>query len=370
MTSSTSLRLLAFMLLALQTLLAPVVHAASEAEVRLIYDNVRSKFPDFNVYCRMSDDERRQAAVQVTMALASTRKLSDPYGAGPQAGVLLRRDCGIEAAAMDPARMRWLVNAKPLSFDPLRDTLGTFTRVQSLANKVYAPEGSGPFPAVVISTTKGVSEHLRAHAKALIDAGFAVLVVDTFGPRGYKTGVNEPLPAEFAKDAYDALAHLLALPYIDKNRIFQTGYSYGGMAAALLASPEGAQEFKSQARFRATVANYGSCTIASPYAGGQSQATYMPMLSADSDRPILLLMAELDIETPPASCFPLLEQMKAAGKDVHWHIYPGTTHAWDKAENNGFVYRTTSGQTMSYRYDAGIARDATERMIAFFNRYR
>ncbi|MDP3419905.1 MAG: hypothetical protein Q8S10_03215, partial [Thiobacillus sp.] len=85
------------MLLALASLLAPA-HAASEAEVRLIYDNVRSKFPDLNVYCRMSEAERRQAAVQVTMALASTRKLSDPYGAGPLAGAMLRRDCGIEGA--------------------------------------------------------------------------------------------------------------------------------------------------------------------------------------------------------------------------------------------------------------------------------
>jgi dienelactone hydrolase len=223
---------------------------------------------------------------------------------------------------------------------------------------------------VVISTTKGVSEHLRAHARRLIDAGFAVLVVDTFGARGYKVGVNEPLPAEFAKDAYDALAHLLTLPYIDKNRIFQTGYSYGGMAAALLASPEGAQELKAKARFRATVANYAGCTIAAPYAGGQSKATYVPMLSADSDQPILMLMAELDIETPPSTCFPLLEEMKAKGKDVHWHIYPGTTHGWDKAENNGYVYRTTSGETMAYRYDANIAKDATERMIVFFDRYR
>lgn len=305
------------------------------------------------------------------MALASARKLSDPFGAGPQAGVLLRRDCGIEAAPLDPAKLRWLVNAKPLSFDPERATFGMFTRVQSMANKVYAPEGNGSFPAVVVNTTKGgLSEHLRVHARELIDAGFAVLLVDTFGPRGYKIGVNEPLPAEFAKDAYDALAHLLTLSYIDKDRIFQTGYSYGGMAAALLASPEGAQEFKSKARFRATVSNYGGCTIASPYAGGQAKATYVDMLSADSDRPILILMAELDIETPPKNCFPLLEQMKAAGKDVQWHIYPGTTHGWDKAENNGYVYRTISGESMTYRYDAGIARDATGRMISFFNRYR
>lgn len=343
-------------------------HAASETEVKLIYDGVHNKFPDLGTYCKLSDEERRKAVTQVTMALASTRKVEDPFGAGPQAGALLRQGCGIDTA-VDMSKVRWTVNAKPLAFDPERGNFGVFTSVQALANKVYAPEGNGPFPAVVVSQTKGMSEHLRVHAKELIDAGFAVLVVDTFGPRGYKAGVNEPLPAEFAKDAYDALAHLLALPYIDKSRIFQTGYSYGGMAAALLASPEGAKELKAQGRFRATVANYGACAMASPYAGGQSKASYMDMLSADSDRPILMLMGELDIETPPKTCFPLLEQMKAAGKDVHWHIYPNTTHGWDKAEHNGLVYRTNSGETMAYRYDAAVAKDASERMIAFFNRY-
>jgi dienelactone hydrolase len=94
------------------------------------------------------------------------------------------------------------------------------------------------------------------------------------------------------------------------------------------------------------------------------------MLTADSDRPILMLMAELDIEAPPQLCFPLLEQMKAAGKEVDWHIYPGTTHGWDKAENNGYVYRAADGRTMTYRYDAATTRNASERMISFFNGYR
>jgi dienelactone hydrolase len=61
--------------------------------------------------------------------------------------------------------------------------------------------------------------------------------------------------------------------------------------------------------------------------------------------------------------------MKAAGKDVYWHIYPKTTHGWDKAEHNGYVYRLY-GETMMYRYDEAVANDATGRMIAFFNRYQ
>jgi dienelactone hydrolase len=62
--------------------------------------------------------------------------------------------------------------------------------------------------------------------------------------------------------------------------------------------------------------------------------------------------------------------MKAAGKEVDWHIYPATTHGWDKAENNGYVYRAADGRTMTYRYDAQVSQDATQRMIAFFNRHR
>lgn len=344
--------------------------AADPAEVKAIVEAVRGKFPDLSQYCQRSDTERREIIISTTMALASSRKLSDPYGAGPAAGVQLRNECGIETTAFSPAQARWFANAPPLKFGTARGTVGPFTSPQDLANKIFAPEGKGPFPVVVIGQTKKVGPHLLVHARSLIEAGFAVLVVDTFGPRNYKIGVSEPLPAQFAKDAYDALAALQSLDYIDRERIYQTGYSYGGLAAALLASPEGARELKATTRFRATVANYGTCKIASPYAGGKTTATYMDMLSADSDRPVLMLMGELDIETPPSTCFPLLNEMKAAGKPVEWHVYPQTTHGWDQAEHNGLVYRTNSGETMAYRYDAAVTRDATARMIEFFNRHR
>lgn len=195
------------------------------------------------------------------------------------------------------------------------------------------------------------------------------MVVDTFGPRGYRLGVSEPAPAEGAKDAYDALAYLVKLPFIDASRIYQTGYSYGGNTTALLASPQGSVAFKAVGRFKATVANYGACNVSSFYSH-KDGATKIDLLSADSDRPLLMLMAELDIENPPSTCFPLLEEMRATGKPVEWHIYPKTTHAWDKREHNGYVYRTTSGDSMRYRYDPDVTQDATDRMIAFFNKHR
>lgn len=345
---------------ALAALNAGTATAADDAGVALIYQSVRGKYPDIAAYCKLDDAERRRIVVSVTMQLASERKVSDPLASGAAAGVRLREDCGL--SGIDIAKLRWTANAKPLVFDSQRRSVTGLTDIQSLGNRIYAPDGPGPFPAVVMSHTKGISQHLLVHARELLAAGFAVLVVDTFGPRGIKAG-GELFPAEFAKDAYDALAHLQSQPYINRSRIFQTGYSYGALAAALLASPQGAEALGARGRFRATVANYGSCAIQE-----NPSAYKLEMLSRDSDRPIMMLMAELDIETPPKHCFPLLEEMKAAGKDVHWHVYPKTTHGWDKAENNGFVYRL-NGETMTYRYDEAVALDATARMIAFFNRY-
>jgi len=351
-------------LIAAAVLVAPTARAADEAGVALIYESVRGKYPDLAAYCKLADAERRQIVVGMTMQLAGERKVSDPFVAGTEAGARLRKDCGMSVmSAADIAKLRWTTSAKRLEFDGERRNAGSLTDVQALGNRIYAPAGPGPFPAVVINHAKGISQHLLVHARELLASGFAVLVVDTFGPRGIKAG-GDLFPAEFAKDAYDALTHLEAQTYIDKNRIFQTGYSYGGYAAALLASPQGADAFKASGRFRATVANYGSCAIQE---GGSKHK--LEMLSADSDRPILMLMAELDIETPPRHCFPLLEEMKAAGKDVHWHIYPKTTHGWDKAEHDGYVYRLY-GETMTYRYDEAVAKDATRRMIEFFNGYR
>lgn len=366
MTKMHSLRLCASVFLTVAALSASMAHAADESSVTLIYESVRGKYPNLAAYCKLADAERRQIVVGMTMQLAGERKVSDPFVSGAEAGARLRKDCGLGAmSAADIGKLRWTASARPLVFDGEKRTVDRLTDVQALGNKIYTPDGPGPFPAVVINhTSGGISQHLLVHARDLLESGFAVLVVDSFGPRGIRSG-GALFPAEVAKDAYDALAQLQARSDIDKSRIFQTGYSLGGYAAALLASSQSADAFKASGRFRATVGNYGSCAMVQ----GNSSAQQLEMLSADSDRPILMLMAELDIETPPKHCFPLLEEMKAAGKDVSWHIYPATTHGWDKAENNGYVYRL-NGETMTYRYDAKVAKDATGRMIAFFNKYQ
>jgi dienelactone hydrolase len=260
----------------------------------------------------------------------------------------------LQPAAAQDAPAGLMANAKgytavKVSGEP-QEGLGAMT---ALSNKVFKPAGAGPFPAVVLVHTCGgvQNAHIRQHAQELLAAGYVVLVQDSHGPRNFVTCREKAIPfAVGVMDAYAGLSSLAALPVVDKQRIYLAGYSYGGFAAAMASSPQSASTFASPLRFRAAVAHYANCTRPS---GAQ-------VLLRDTDRPLLMLMGERDSEALPATCFPLLEQLKAGGAPVEWHVYPGATHGWDKQGEgvNGYVYKEET------------ALDATRRMLAFFDAHK
>ncbi|WP_028605799.1 dienelactone hydrolase family protein [Ottowia thiooxydans] len=240
------------------------------------------------------------------------------------------------------------IDLKPVTFAAeAKDSIGIFTDV---ANTVFKPAGEGPFPATVLMHTCGglkgaPNVHMKRHAQSLLAAGHVVLVVDSFGPRGFDDcRARTPTSSTGIADAYAALAFLASKPFVDKARIYQVGYSWGAFMSALLASPQSAQLVGSEARFAATVANYGSCAYKN-----------YTLLLKDIDRPVLMLLAGRDTEVPPSPCFPLLDEMKAAGKPVQWHVFPNATHGWDKP---GLT-------SLGYTYDPQITQDATARLLAF-----
>ncbi|MEY2683522.1 MAG: hypothetical protein RJA09_666, partial [Pseudomonadota bacterium] len=47
--------------------------AATDAEIKLIVDGVKSRYASFDTYCKQPDDDRRKATMQVTMELAMAR---------------------------------------------------------------------------------------------------------------------------------------------------------------------------------------------------------------------------------------------------------------------------------------------------------
>lgn len=241
------------------------------------------------------------------------------------------------------------VGYSPVAFtQPALEELGAMT---PLANRVFKPQGDGPFPAVVLVHTCGGVDapHIRTHARALLEAGFAVLVQDSHGPRGLRTCREKPVPfAVGVMDAYAGLNHLGLLPFVRKDDIHLVGYSYGGSVAALAASRQSADLFRSPLRFRSSVAHYITCIT----------SRGSTVVGRDVDRPLLVLLGGKDEETPPASCFPYLDELRQAGAPIRWHLYPNASHGWDKQGEgrNGYVY------------DAEITRDATRRMIEFLRR--
>ena len=258
--------------------------------------------------------------------------------------------CESSAFAQTPATPGLLANAagySAVSIQPeVRPEPGP---AGPMSNMVFKPAGEGPFPAVVlVHSCAGIGPaHIRTHANEMLGAGYVVLVLDSHGPRGFETCRQKMIPfAVGVMDAYAGLKHLTALPFVNKDRIYLGGYSYGGSVASLLASPQSAVVFGSPFRFRATVAHYSNCI----------RPSGAKIVLPDTDRPLLVLMGDADTESPPASCFPLLEEMRVSDVPVSWHLYPGQTHGWDRqdASRNGYVYNEAA------------SLDATRRMAAFF----
>ena len=88
----------------------------------------------------------------------------------------------------------------------------------------------------------------------------------------------------------------------------------------------------------------------------------------DVDRPLLVLMADQDNETPPQECLPKLEVAKAAGAPVDWHVYPGLTHCWDCENLHGFTKVDVRGNRVAYHYDRQGTQDSARRMFEFLEK--
>lgn len=278
----------------------------------------------------------------------------------PTPGTLEAASRPIESGSLD----RFFTHHKPLTFGTEVKTLGLFTR---LGNTPLRPDkGEGPFPAVVLTPTCGGvgTDAFRNRLKDMLDAGYLVLAPESYEPRGQKDCRNGAVGAvAVVRDTLDALAHLHTLPQVDKTRIYQVGYSMGSLVAAALAGPAVTSYFNSPHRFRASVGWYGSCG----FQGGPN-APVSHFLRGETDRPVLLLMSEGDRETPIRPfCFPLLEQLKAQGRPVEWHVYgDDVTHAWDA--DPGYTFTTGFGETIRTRYSAEATADATRRTLEFLAR--
>ena len=183
---------------------------------------------------------------------------------------------------------------------------------------------SGRVPgAVIINSSGGVLSHIELHyARALVLHGVAVLVIDSFMPRGARRTTDDQSRVPQQKSDADAVAGfrwLAAQPWVDPSRIIVLGMSRGGEAALKNALEVSRRWLRAEdIRFAAHVAIVpGGCQIQIEDA-------------RTTGAPIFFMLAELDDTTPSRSCLDYLERVRTAGNpNVRFAVYPGVYHAFE-----------------------------------------
>lgn len=229
-----------------------------------------------------------------------------------------------------------------------------YRRVPNSRSAFLKPVGDGPFPAVVmLHTCGGVGQHLDPWMVRLRDAGYVVLLVDSFGPRGVgnQCGIFGVTPDDLAADAVAAAAHLRQLPNVDRDRLFVVGYSYGAMAALRLSSACYLAGKGVATPFRAVVSFYPFCTVDN-FAG--RYAHIQDNLQSEVATPTLMLLGGRDSEAPPGFCTGRADALAQQGMPIRYVVFPEATHAFDQ-----------TNATKGYRYNPDAVEGAWNEMRAF-----
>ena len=200
--------------------------------------------------------------------------------------------------------------------------------------------GSGP-GVIVIQEWWGLVPHIKDVADRLASEGFVALAPDLYNGKT----ASEPDEAgklmmelnidEAARDMSGAVDYLIGLDAATGEKAGCVGFCVGGGLSMYLASQN---------------ANIGACVI---YYG------VLPMAQADNaniQAPILGHYADNDGFLKVDAVRELESNLKGLGKDVQFHIYEGTEHAF-------------FNDSRSDVYNAEAAKQSWERTLAFFRQH-
>ena len=229
----------------------------------------------------------------------------------------------------------------------------------TLTGELGRPSGAGPHPAVILlHGCGGINRSVPVWARALQDAGYVTLLLDSLHGRGLTSVCIEYQRLSMTErvgDVYAAAARLAAAPGIDPGRIGVLGYSHGG-GTAILASAAGARY--PDVKIRAFVALWPGC--------GQGMSA--------GPLPVLMLLGGADDWTPPERCQEIASAAKREGKPVTVVVYPGAGHGFgyphlkdQRSPTPGrmFVPGVRGGRGATLIYDPAAHGDAEKQALAF-----
>ncbi|RMH05792.1 MAG: dienelactone hydrolase family protein [Nitrospirae bacterium] len=207
---------------------------------------------------------------------------------------------------------------------------------------VAAPEGTGPFPAViVVQEWWGLNDHIKDIARRLAREDYVAIAPDLYTRLGHKVTadpneagqlMNSLRQEDGLKDLNATVAYLKTRADVRRDRIGITGFCMGGGYALLLPCIN--------AEIKAAVPYYGP--IPNP-------DTPLQQLAA----PILYIFGEDDGWITKADVERLRTALKTYQKAGEIKTYPGCPHAF-------------FNDTRPDVYKAAEAQDAWTRTLAFF----
>jgi len=210
----------------------------------------------------------------------------------------------------------WAANgAGAQVFDPAK----VGTPLSGAPSELYLPAGGAPVGAVVVlHGCDGIESHYRQWARRLADWGYAALLIDSFGPRGFQNVCNQGLlvpPEAQARDAFDGAAYLRASPQVRAQRVGVIGFSHGGWAV-LKVVLAGLVRRPNEPAFAAAVAFYPGCDPRDP-----------PGRPLETDT--LILIGDADDWTPAARCAKWRNAVQTHGHVLQMKTYPAARHGFD-----------------------------------------
>lgn len=185
-----------------------------------------------------------------------------------------------------------------------------------LRGKLWRAASPATAAVVLIHGSGGYSVHREGHyAQAFVAAGFDVLAVDSFGPRGISTTAEDQSQVstmQMTRDAFGAsrFLHGRGIP-IERQAIM--GFSKGG-AVALFAADRTFLPGET-ARFAASLAFYPAC----------STRARVPKPASV----VFMALGEKDDYSGVEPCQELAAAFRAAGGTMSVTVYPNATHLFD-----------------------------------------
>ena len=205
-----------------------------------------------------------------------------------------------------------------------------------IAATIYWPAKPGVVPALVIHHgSGGISDDREGrYAREMAAMGVAAVVIDSFGPRGVRSTVQDQSAVtgqDFNLDAFNALKALAGNSRIDRTKIGITGFSKGG-TSALLTSHErlAAAALPGDLRYALHVPFYPACVT----------QYYRPQTAG---APIYMLLGGADSYVGFEPCSTYAEALRAAGARIEVKVFPNAPHGFD----SGKPYFDRQGENFS-----------------------